>query len=44
MVGACLWKGYFRMEWLFCWLWLVAQIFEKIYLPVGTAGFEPATP
>jgi hypothetical protein len=44
MVGVCLWKGHFTMEWLFCWLWWGISMFEKTRLPVGTAGFEPATP
>jgi hypothetical protein len=44
MIGARLLNGHFTMEWLFCWLWWSRNIFEKIYLPVGTAGFEPATP
>ena len=44
MIGVGLWKGHFTMEWLFCWLWQGVNVFEKINLPVGTAGFEPATP
>jgi hypothetical protein len=44
VISAGLREGRFEREWLFCWLWRVAHIFEKILLPVGTAGFEPATP
>ena len=44
MIAARLWKGHFTMEWLFCWLWWNRNIFEKAQLPVGTAGFESATP
>ena len=44
MVGVRLWKGHFTMEWLFCWLWRGISMFGKTRLPVGTAGFEPATP
>ena len=44
MIAARLWKGHFTMEWLFCWLWWIRNIFEKARLPVGTAGFESATP
>jgi hypothetical protein len=44
MIGARLQKGHFTIEWLFCWLWYSRNIFEKAKLPVGTAGFEPATP
>src|SRR5262249_7494241 len=42
--GAGLWKGYCATRWLFCWLLGGVTIFEKPYLTVGTAGFEPATP
>ena len=31
-------------EWLFTWLLRGVNIFEKTRLPVGTPGFEPATP
>ncbi len=44
MIGARVRKGRFEAEWLFCWLWWGISIFEKTLLPVGTAGFEPATP
>jgi hypothetical protein len=44
VIGVRLQEGRFEGEWLFCWLWHVAHIFEKILLPVGTAGFEPVTP
>ena len=46
MIGVGLLKGHFTMEWLFCWLWLWwgRNIFEKAQLPVGTVGFELATP
>ena len=44
VISAGLGEGRFDREWLFCWLWRVVCIFEKILLPVGTAGFEPATP
>jgi hypothetical protein len=44
MIGARLWKGRFKGEWLFTRLLRSVNIFEKISLPVGTAGFEPATP
>jgi hypothetical protein len=44
MIGALPWEGRFEREWLFCWLWCAGNIFEKSQLPVGTAGFEPATP
>jgi hypothetical protein len=37
-------EGHFTKEWLFCWLWQSRTMFEKKLLPVGTAGFEPATP
>jgi hypothetical protein len=43
-IGACLWKGHFTRGWLFCWLWRGESIFENTSLPVGTAGFESATP
>src|SRR5262249_52301087 len=42
--GAGLRKGRCTTSWLFCWLLHSGSIFEKLYLPVGTAGFEPATP
>src|SRR5262249_5516727 len=38
------WEGRFEEEWLFCWPWWGRYIFEKTRPPVGTAGFEPATP
>jgi len=44
MIGVRLWEGHFTSQWLFCWLWRSENIFEKTRLPVGTAGFEPATP
>jgi hypothetical protein len=44
MIGARLWKGRFKGEWLFTWLLRGVNIFEKTRLPVETAGFEPATP
>src|SRR5215471_17824920 len=37
-------KGRCTTSWLFCWLLCGVTIFEKTLLPVGTAGFEPATP
>jgi hypothetical protein len=44
MIGACLWKGAFH-DWMALLLALVRRsYFEKTRLPVGTAGFEPATP
>src|SRR5262249_36915295 len=42
--GAGLWKGRCTTSWLFCWLLRSGSIFEKLYLPVGAAGFEPAPP
>ena len=42
--GAGLWRGRCTTSWLFCWLLRGGSIFEKARLPVGTAGFEPATP
>jgi len=44
MIGARLWKGHFTMRWPFCRLLRGGSIFEKTRLPVGAAGFEPATP
>jgi len=40
--GARLWEDHFKGKWLF--FWRLSDIFEKARLPVGTAGFEPATP
>ena len=37
-------EGHCTTRWLFCWLLWGVIIFEKNRLPVGTAGFEPATP
>jgi hypothetical protein len=34
----------FARKWLFYWLSSNRSIFEKILLPVETAGFESATP
>jgi len=42
--GAGLWMGRCATGWLFCWLLCSGTIFEKLNLPVGTAGFEPAAP
>src|SRR5215472_10924376 len=42
--GSGLWKGHCTTQWLFCWLLRGTTIFEKARLPVGAAGFEPATP
>ena len=43
-IGVRLLKGRCTTSWLFCWLLCGVTMFEKVSLPVGTAGFEPATP
>ena len=38
--GARLWEGRCTTSWLFCWLLCDITIFEKVRLPVGTAGLN----
>jgi hypothetical protein len=43
-IGCMPLRGRSQRDWLFCGLSWSINTFEKIRLPVGTAGFEPATP
>jgi hypothetical protein len=43
-IGCMPLRGRSQRDWLFCGLSWSINTFEKTRLPVGTAGFEPATP